>query len=499
MTTFLFSSLSGLVFLLLLGIAGGFLLRFVWPANRLLRELARAVRFLTALRAENAQPDPQRIAENFLASPRFAPLWRSYAQSLSPRIERESGQARWFCSRPAERFFSETTLIDLPLKTGFYQHLPGILTGIGIIGTFAGLISGLTQFNAAGDVGVVRASLSHLITGVGHAFYVSALAISLAMLFTWIEKSLVTQACRRLAALNALLDDCFESVREESQIARLVRLSETSVQQNKTLIEALSRQQENLGLSLGNSLAEPIADLRRALAQVAQTQSEAAKHSLDGLLERFSERLGQQLATQMGQGGGRLETALTGAASALQAGVSAFSEIAGRLDRMGVSAVESAAGELRGAGQGVHLASEGFADASARIVEAARLLSEASRETQARMADEAASRQAFAQLLGDLRATVDKAGREAALTPELIAGLERASHALSAAQKEADAYLEGVNQVLTAAHARFAENVERTLRQGNLSFQQELEKAVDSLKNAVSGLGDTMETLQAAA
>ena len=34
-------------------------------------------------------------------------------------------------------------MVDAPLRTEFYKHLPGILTGLGIIGTFSGLIIGL--------------------------------------------------------------------------------------------------------------------------------------------------------------------------------------------------------------------------------------------------------------------------------------------------------------------------------------------------------------------
>lgn len=41
---------------------------------------------------------------------------------------------------PAETFFTEQALVDTPLRTEFFKHVPGILTGIGIIGTFYGLL-----------------------------------------------------------------------------------------------------------------------------------------------------------------------------------------------------------------------------------------------------------------------------------------------------------------------------------------------------------------------
>ena len=67
--------------------------------------------------------------------------------------------------------------------------------------------------------------------------------------------------------------------------------------------------------------------------------------------------------------------------------------------------------------------------------------------------------------------------------------------ALAGAQLEARDYLEGVTRVLTEAHGSFAENVERTLRQGNSQFHKELSTAVDYLKGAIEELGDTLENL----
>ena len=47
---------------------------------------------------------------------------------------------------PAEVFFRTDIIVDTQLRADFFKHLPGILSGIGIIGTFVGLLSGLKGF-----------------------------------------------------------------------------------------------------------------------------------------------------------------------------------------------------------------------------------------------------------------------------------------------------------------------------------------------------------------
>ena len=48
--------------------------------------------------------------------------------------------------------------------------------------------------------------------------------------------------------------------------------------------------------------------------------------------------------------------------------------------------------------------------------------------------------------------------------------------------------------MLTQAHSAFAENVEKTLKEGNTQFQRELAEAVSYLKGAIEHLGDVLET-----
>lgn len=79
---------------------------------------------------------------------------------------------------------------------------------MGIIGTFTGLIAGLIGLDVSNPERV-QAELSQLVQTVGHAFWVSALAITLAMVFTWIEKSVLTGRYRQVEELQQALDTLF--------------------------------------------------------------------------------------------------------------------------------------------------------------------------------------------------------------------------------------------------------------------------------------------------
>jgi hypothetical protein len=168
----------------------------------------------------------ERLAEN---DPQLAQVWREYSQALESLQQLESSAAttagKWQASSHADLYFTEQALVDTPLQSNFYKHIPGILTGVGIIGTFTGLIAGLIGFDVSNPERV-QAELTQLVQTVGHAFLVSALAITLAMVFTWIEKSVLTGRYRQVEELQQVLDTLFAPQGGTQSVERLTLATE---------------------------------------------------------------------------------------------------------------------------------------------------------------------------------------------------------------------------------------------------------------------------------
>jgi hypothetical protein len=129
---------------------------------------------------------PSQFDAVFAGDRRLAHLWNEYAESLHVQREERDGQMIVRAVRatvPAELYFNSQVVVDSRLRTEFFKHVPGIFTGIGIIGTFSGLIEGLHAFQISDNAATVRGSLESLMHSVGEAFLVSASAIAAAMLF----------------------------------------------------------------------------------------------------------------------------------------------------------------------------------------------------------------------------------------------------------------------------------------------------------------------------
>lgn len=375
----MYSSIADVMHVLVIVIAGGFLLwfgvdfwrRFFLPGKQLNSDLVTSVERLRGLtlRDGNAVVDLDMIAQEVMVNETLAHSWSEYCETLhAQKKTNELGQeyvACWRSTVMAEAFFTERTLVDTPLNTEYFKHVPGILTGIGIIGTFFGLILGLIRFQVSSNAEIVRASLSNLIHGVGYSFFVSAIAIVMAMVLTKIEKSRVNECYRQVEKLCQLIDSLFNAGAGEEYLARLVKASETSATQAAQIKDALvadlkqilseltTRQleaaaQHNLQLSatitqsFTESISGPIERISQAVNVVGSNQGDAINKLLTDVLASFAAKMEDMFGGQLHG----MTALLQQTSQSMITASSQFGQLADNLKSAGQGAAEAMAEHL---------------------------------------------------------------------------------------------------------------------------------------------------------
>ncbi len=224
------------------------------------------------------------LGKVFSKDPQLTHLWREYRETLHLIREERDGVVSPVGIRstvPAEMYFSAAYIVESRLRTEFFKHLPGILTGLGIIGTFSGLIEGVANFPVSSSPDVMRPGLQSLLHSVGEAFLISAIAIGLAMAVTFTEKILLSALYRRSERIAHGIDALFVSGAGEEYLSRLVKASEDSASQTKILKDALVRELGDLLRELTSQQLELSrqhhAGLLQGLSQSSQRQIDASK------------------------------------------------------------------------------------------------------------------------------------------------------------------------------------------------------------------------------
>jgi hypothetical protein len=349
--------------LLLAGSTLAFIVLFLLSSRRISQELRKARQALEQIkqRGHESISDLDEIEREAMNGGNLVHLWREYKETLHPQKELgEYGQEHivcWRATATAETFFTEQAIVNTPLKADFFKHLPGILTGLGIIGTFSGLIFGLMNFHVSEDPNAVRAALATLIQSVGHAFIVSAAAITLAIVITAIEKWQVTARYKEVEKLCQVIDSLFDAGAGEEYLARLVKASEMSATQAAQIkdslvtdlkeilseltarqIEAATHNSSQLSSELVNAIAssikEPMDRISRASEGVRGDQSEAVNRMLTDVLANFSAQMRDIFGGQL-QG---MNDLLVQTSQTLQATAIRFDQLAGNIGEAGENA-----------------------------------------------------------------------------------------------------------------------------------------------------------------
>lgn len=278
---------------------------FVWKYTLKARQVRLRLQALAQAVHEvgNVAPSQRRAkVQQIFEGHKLQNLWKEYADTLHDQHEVVDGEQRVLRSRAtasAAHFFHSQVVVESPINAEFFKHLPGILTGIGIVGTFFGLMLGLMGFDAS-TPDKVTGSVEGLLKDVMFAFSGSFYSIFVSMLVTGIEKYQINRCYEQLEALNETIDELFESGVGEEYLAELVRSSQESSVQTRQLKDSL------------------VTDLREMLQNLVDTQVRESLKLADTLSSTYRES-GQQLAEQVsGAIVNSLETPLKAIAGAVQ-------------------------------------------------------------------------------------------------------------------------------------------------------------------------------------
>lgn len=242
---------------------------------------------------------------------------------------------------------------------------------------------------------------------------------------------------------------------------------------------------------MGVQVAAAVSELRRQAEEASVSQGrrqlnfeESTGRAIGSLSQQTEALLAQSVETTKS-----LQDTIARLSSATTEAINGLNQ--------GAETLYVAASDFAKAGSGVSETMRSSSAAVELIRESSGTLASATNAACDIVADYGRTRDSFATMVSEMKSIVENARKEASMTSEIVKTLKEAAMQLAAAEKQSGEYLEAVSDVLGKAHESFAENVTRTLREGNRQFQKELGDAVGLLSGAIKDLGDTLDDLPA--
>jgi len=490
--------------LVLLGATWAFIV-FHWrPGLRMSARLKAAQQGLRQIEQKLSMTDLDAVRARAMVGDELQHCWDEFRDTLHPqKAVNELGElvvTRWRSTALASTFFTEQALVHSPLRTEFFKHLPGILTGVGIIGTFGGLILGLQAFGSVdlGDPDAARTGLSDLLREVGGAFIMSGGAIFLAMVLTTIEKILVNGLITRVESLCSQIDSRFDAGAGEEYLQRLVEAAETSATQALQMKESLVTDLKQVLTELTNL---QIAATQTATTQLGKSISENLNDGLKAPLQNISEAV-RSVSTQQGEAVNKLLTDVLSSFSAQMEGLFGR-QLAGMGTMLEQTAatMQTASQRIEGLLEQIQTAGNGAAEAMAAQVAQALTAMQVRQEESIRQMQSflEAIRESAAQGQSQANQAAERTIRELAqTTAQLVEKLQSsgqgAADAMAGRVEQALAQIREAQESTTTQMRDFIETMKQEACDGQAQSSSATEQMIKGLGAATAEL---LERLQA--
>ena len=191
-------------------------------------------------------------------------------------------------------YINEETVVDKPGHAQLAELIPGLLTSLGILGTFVGLMQGLTSVDFSNAEGTIQ-SIPRLLSGMRFAFATSVAGISCSLLFNMFNRMAAGRAVRAL--------DNFEDAFYELAMPRPLQPDVQLMCQKQDEEVRMARLAENVGNHVAASLEMAIGRAMAPLTQSLDTFIKCAtREQVDGvrrIVGQFVQQMNTSLSGQM--------------------------------------------------------------------------------------------------------------------------------------------------------------------------------------------------------
>lgn len=226
----------------------------------------------------------------------------------------------------ASEVFNPASLAHGLVGNRFLLAMPGILTGLGVLGTFVGLQIGIGGLELdSSQIENLDKSIAPIIKGCSTAFATSVWGVVCSLLFTVIEKFLEWLALSRIRQLQSRVDALIPRYTPEESMIELQRASAETEGVLKGLAVAIGDEMQKAMNRLGSSITEAVKD---SLGNNAQ---DLGKMGADLMSAALTEELGklQNAVTGMADG---FKSEFLGASTELNTTISGFDKLLGGVD-----------------------------------------------------------------------------------------------------------------------------------------------------------------------
>lgn len=198
-----------------------------------------------------------------------------------------------------EEYINEDSVVYKPGHAQLAELIPSLLTSLGILGTFIGLMQGLTDLDFSNAEGTIR-SIPNLLEGMRFAFATSVAGIACSLSFNVLNRMAVGRAFNAIDSFREAFYDLAMSRPLEPDVQLICQKQDDEVELRRTAQAVGNQMAGALELAISRAMHPLTLSMDQFLKGATQEQVTGIRAIVDQFLEQLNASLDGQL-TALGE------------------------------------------------------------------------------------------------------------------------------------------------------------------------------------------------------
>ena len=454
------------------------LIKCVFPMNKIARKLRKAIRRLETTAGE-VRPVWQDV--QFLGK-EMQPSWRRFLMNA------EQLNARGL-NCDVEDYVNDDTAIYPFNHAQLAEVIPGLLTSLGILGTFIGLVralSGLDMSDAANTI----SSIPQMISGMAFAFSTSLVGVSCSLVFQICQKTALGRATHAVDDFNEAFSELVMQRPLDNSVQLICEQEDRSAILRHLSTDVSSRVSEGIIASVEKTLSPVAQSMNSFILGQTQAQIDGVNRLVNQFIAQMNHSLSGQF-TQLGQTLSMISQAQSVSYDTIDRTLAASGQILSSL-----SHVQDVTQQVMQHFEGyVTTLEKSQENSSAFLTHGSQVLSGLMASSQ--------EQQAFLGSLKSAQQELQTAMKDyASFSSSVIGAVEEKAHRTSSATEKAAKKMDESSRLLSDSYAHFVDNISGGFSRALGLFDENIHSVLQALteklneKRALAEKGGSLTNYQ---
>lgn len=468
---FLNDLLNALVYVAIAGVTLTGLFKCLLPIWKNKRMLNRAIR---RLELGNGDKQPAWQEERFLGKS-LEPAWQRFL------LNAEQLDTRGLpCN--VEDYINDETVVHNPGHSQLAELIPSLLTSLGILGTFMGLMSGLASLDMTNAAKIME-GIPTLINGMSYAFITSIAGITCSLAFNMLHRIAIGGAYKAMDDFSETFMLLAMQRPLDSDVQLIIQGQDRNMLLHRTVDEMGGRLAGSMEMAIGRAMQPVTMAMDNFIMGATQEQIEGVRQIVGAFIEQMNESLGGQFL-KLGQTIAAINQSQTVSQDHLERSMTAAQSIVQEVTR------------LAQVSQEVMERFEAYVSAMQKSRQADSEFSKKAEGLLDNMHKAAEQQAAYLNKLQEYQAVLQGSMQEyVSWSDRILGGVGEQAKTLTDGMSKATEEMQEGSRMLAGSYSSFVENISEGLARALGMFDENMSSLIQNLNGTLEDIGATVNKM----